>query len=604
MKFFVIGNVAVKSGLDLKYLTPTGWQGGNFAGKGQTLRQSLSTAESVFQLVGGGEINLVLIGLTCDVLFRDANGNLTPDVFDDNLQALSDCIELCRANDTLPVAVIMPVAAAAREHYQQTFLTPLTDILTELQKSHEFKVVNLFDLKIEPAAFDDETRLNDKGAVIASVTLAIRLFKANIFSTEDFCRLPYDCFYALSYMMDKDPFNDLMAKIFSITVDNLRRKEKIKVAFVTDHAATWCGDKLYNLFAENPRFETTVFVCRGRESTLEDTRHDVEQFKAARINVVGVYDLEEETPPQDVVFFLRPYHYEFSKGFQFDAMTPQTLLCYIPYAIGTALVHWNYNLHIFRLAWKNFFDTEIARKIFDENCTVGVPRSVVSGAPKMDLLLEDADKFKFPWKMTRPDAVKIIWAPHWSFEYNNPPENHATFPWNCRFMYEFAKEHPETSWVVKPHPGLQKAAVNTGLFPSAEAYEEYMQAWNDLPNARVYTGGYYQSIFATSDGMIHDSCSFIAEYQFTHKPMIFLFNTPAEQFTELGEKILEVSYIVDGRNHEQIAAALQKIFIEGNDTMFDERLRIFDELLNYRKRNGMSASEFIFNAVAEELQII
>jgi len=604
VKFFVIGNGAVKAGLDLNYLTPVDAQAANFAGNGQTLQQSLSIAEGVFQLVGRGEINFVLIGLTCDVLFRDAADNLTPDAFDDNLQALSDCIALCHANDALPIAVIMPVKPSARERYDEAFMTPLTDILTELQKSLGFAVVNLFNLKISKTAFRNETVLNDGGAIIASVTSVLRLFNAKIFSPEDFCRLPYDYFYKLSFLTDKDFFNDLMAQIFSITVEKLRRKKKIKVAFVTDHAAVWCGDKLYNLFAENPRFETTIFVCRGEESDLEDTRRDVEQFEAAGLNVVGVYDLQEETPPQDVVFFLRPYHYNFSKSFQFNALTPQTLLCYIPYATGTVLVNWNFNFPIFRLAWKIFFDTEIARDVLDKGCTVGVPRSLVSGVPKLDSLLEDADKFAFPWKMTRPDAVKIIWAPHWSFEYDTPPENHATFPWNCRFMYEFAKAHPETSWVVKPHPRLQTAAVNSGLFSSAEAFEEYLQAWNDLPNAQVYTGGYYQAIFATSDGMIHDSCSFIAEYQFTHKPMIFLFNDPAERFTELGEKILEVTYIVDGKNHKQISDAVQKIFIEGNDPLFGERLRVFDALLNWRKRNGISASGFIYNAVAKELQII
>ena len=50
----------------------------------------------------------------------------------------------------------------------------------------------------------------------------------------------------------------------------------------------------------------------------------------------------------------------------------------------------------------------------------------------------------------------------------------------------------------------------------------YLQAWNDLPNAQVYTGAYYQALFATSDGMIQDSGSFIVEYQYVDKPMIFL----------------------------------------------------------------------------------
>ncbi len=604
MKFFAIGNGAVKAGLNLNLLTPVDSQSGNFAGNGQTLPQSLATAESLFKLVGRGEINFVLIGLTCDVLFRDANDNLTPEVFDDNFQALSDCIELCRSKGALPVAVIMPVAPAARARYQKMFLTPLVDILTELQKSRDLKVLDMFDVKISETAFDDETRLNDAGALVASVTLAMRLLNLQIFSQEDFCRLPYSYFFALSYVTDKDFFNELMAKIFSITVENLRCKKKIRVAFVTDHAATWCGDKLYNLFAENPRFETTIFLCHGEESTLADAVHDVEQFKTAGLNVVAIYDLQEETPPQDVVFFLRPYFEHFSRSFQFDVLTPQTLICYMHYGIGPVLINWNCNLPVFCLAWKLFFNSEVTLKFFDAGCKVGVPRAFVSGAPKMDLLLENADKLSFPWKKTRSDAVKIIWAPHWSFEYDNPPENYATFPWNYKFMYEFAKAHPETSWVVKPHPRLLRVATNTKLFPSDEAFNEYLQMWNDLPNAQVCTGGYYQAIFATSDGMIHDSCSFIAEYQFTHKPMIFLLNNPAERFTELGEKILEVSYIVDGKNHEQIAAAVQKIFIEGDDPLKDKRREVFDACLNYRKRNGMSASEFIFNAVAKEPEMI
>ena len=147
------------------------------------------------------------------------------------------------------------------------------------------------------------------------------------------------------------------------------------------------------------------------------------------------------------------------------------------------------------------------------------------------------------------------------------------------------------------------AAIQRGLFPSVEAYNEYLQKWNDLPNAQVFTGGYYQEIFATSDGMIHDSCSFIAEYQYTNKPMIYLMNNDEEEFTELGKKILDVSYIVDGKNLEQIAAALQKIFIEGNDPLKAKRKRIFDEELNYKKFNGMLASDFIYKNIADELNL-
>ena len=168
-------------------------------------------------------------------------------------------------------------------------------------------------------------------------------------------------------------------------------------------------------------------------------------------------------------------------------------------------------------------------------------------------------------------------------------------------MYEFAKTHPEISCVFKPQLNLLFSVLKEKLFPSTEAFEKYLRDWNDLPNAQVVTGAYYQEIFATSDGMIHDSGSFIAEYQYTHKPMIFL-TRDTQEFNETGRKILDASYCVDGSDTEAIAELMQKVFIEGNDFMKDERQKIFDGLLNYRRRNDMTASEFIFKNISQDLK--
>jgi len=193
---------------------------------------------------------------------------------------------------------------------------------------------------------------------------------------------------------------------------------------------------------------------------------------------------------------------------------------------------------------------------------------------------------------------KIIWAPHWSIKGGI---NQATFQWNYQLMYEFAKDYPETSWVVKPHPTLCFSAVKENVFSSTDEYEAYLKQWDELPNAQVYTGAYYQAIFATSDGMIHDSGSFIAEYQYTQKPMIFM-TREEEKFNEVGKAILEASYLVDGKDLEGIAALIQKIFIEGDDFKATERKAVFDKYLNYPKTNGMLASEFIYHSIADELK--
>ena len=177
---------------------------------------------------------------------------------------------------------------------------------------------------------------------------------------------------------------------------------------------------------------------------------------------------------------------------------------------------------------------------------------------------------------------------------------YATFQYNYKFFYEYAKAHQEISWVIKPHPNLFKSAAKTGLFPSEQAFEEYLKAWDNLPNAKLVTGAYYHDIFATSDGMILDSGSFIAEYQYTHKPMIFL-TRDTQKFNALGDELMKITYRVDGRDLKGIAQMIQKIFIEGNDEMYDARLKFFDKYLDYVKANGMTASEYIYKNISDEL---
>ena len=101
--------------------------------------------------------------------------------------------------------------------------------------------------------------------------------------------------------------------------------------------------------------------------------------------------------------------------------------------------------------------------------------------------------------------------------------------------------------------------------------------------------------------MIHDSCSFTAEYQYANRPMIYL-TRDTQKFNKLGEEILKASYLVDGKDFEGIAALIQRVIIEGDDYKAAERKEIFDRYLNYPKFNGMLASEFIYRSIADALK--
>ena len=422
--------------------------------------------------------------------------------------------------------------------------------------------------------------------------------------TRVFSELTYSYLANLADLLPKETYNELATRIFSATAEKIRRKDKIRVGFDLNYSSNWSGDDLYNAFAQDKRFEPTIFSIpdKPREYQRDECLKDAKKFKTRGFNVFEMQTTSSDVPVQDILFRSRPYPEWIPLAFRLTSLkVKETLVGYIPYSFF--VIHMGSlpcNYPMIEVLWKMFFPSTVLLETFKKWNKLGMPRGIYSGYPKLDVFFKSESKFQFDWKMTRPDAKKIIWAPHWSI--GNRGVRQATIQWNYKFMYEFAKNHPETSWVVKPHPTLFNSAILEKLFPSEEALNEYFQKWDDLPNARFYTGTYYQDIFATSDGIIQDCGSFIAEYQYVDKPMIFLTRKDGGKFNELGEEILKASYLVDGKDFDAISAMMQRVFIEGDDYKAAERKAVFDKYLNYPKANGMLASEFIYKSIADALQ--
>ena len=540
--------------------------------------------------------------------FEAELNNLTkkfyPETIKENLQILKDYIKLCLANGAKPIGVVFPFAPAIRNNFSRELLNLFRAAINQLEESYDFKCVDMFDFNLGYDFFHDMTHLNWSGISLANALISFSLYKQGILSAENLTDLNYDYLNALSWIIPQNEYNALIEEVFKASVKMIRQKDKIKLGFVMIDSAQWSGDELYNLFAADTRFEVTLFDClradRGNNKLIaEDFWRGVEQFKKRGLNVLALDNINAAVPAQDVLIYLTPYFGYAPLMLHADKVTAKTLMTHIPYSFDVSVRDKNYyNSIMFRTAWKLFFSSVPGFGVYKKNSNIGMPRGLFSGYPRTDVFFETGAEFHFDWKMARPDAKKIIYAPHWSI---NDVTNYATFQWNYQFMYEFAKAHPEISWVVKPHQALFFSAVKEGIFPTLEAFKAYLQKWDDLPNAQVYTGAYYQDIFATSDGMIHDSGSFIAEYQFIDKPMIYL-TREGTIYNDLANAILGVSYLVDGKDFDGIAALMQRVFINGDDYRAAERRAVFDKYLNYPKYNGMLASEFIYKSIADELR--
>ena len=530
---------------------------------------------------------------------------LSDDAVDKNVQILEDYIKLCLANKAKPIGVVLPYAPLVRRNFDAELLALFREKIRQLEINYDFMCVDWFD-HLSYNAFGDMTHLNLKGNLYVNSAISFKLHKKKLLPAINFCDMTYEFFNLLLRTAREENPDELMDKVFKFTTKKIRSKDKIKICFVLYEVAMWCGDDLYNFFAQDERYEPTVYLClrldqAENEFIVKDFMNGVEQLKSRGMNVVVLREDDVDIPAQDVIIYLVPYLYRLPRAFTLEEMTMQSLIVHIPYALDVVL-HDNafYSQKLFLVAWKLFFTSVAQREIYGEKSITGIPRGVCGGYPRMDHFFKPRSEFHFDWKLARPDAKKIIWAPHHSIPDDSLIKG-ATFQWNYKFLYEFAKNHPETSWVVKPHPNLVYQTIAAKIFPDVEAYEEYLQAWDDLPNARVYTGAYYQDVFATSDGMIHDSCSFTAEYQYANKPMIYL-TRETQKFNKLGEEILNISYLVDGQDLEGIAAMIQRVIIEGDDYRAGERKKIFDKYLNYPKFNGMLASEFIYRSIADALK--
>lgn len=191
----------------------------------------------------------------------------------------------------------------------------------------------------------------------------------------------------------------------------------------------------------------------------------------------------------------------------------------------------------------------------------------------------------------------IIWAPHWSIEEGIL---YATFQHNFKFFLEYAKNNEDIRWIVKPHPNLFFSAVRSGVFSTDQEFNSYIEAWKALPNAEVVVGGDYQESFCESDAMILDSSSFVAEYQYVNKPMLFL-RRETQTFNKLADDIIKASYSVNGDDYSGIEKFIDDVVMHGNDYKSEQREKLFKQKLDYYDDNKMLASETIYRCIKEEI---
>ena len=383
----------------------------------------------------------------------------------------------------------------------------------------------------------------------------------------------------------------------------VRKKENIKVAFFLTHESVWKYDMLFDLMLQHGKFEPVIFVCPivnfGFKNMLFEMNKSFEAFKKKGYNIIKTYDNEtgeyldiKKTFSPDIIFFTNPY--ETLQDYRFYIKQfPKTLTCYVPYSIPTVNYEFTYNLDFHNLVWKIFSETEIHHKMASEKQRNKGINRILTDYPGFDLLLNKRPKEV--WKNKNPVLKKIIWTPHHLMNELSKVSNFLEY---YDFFLELAINYKDKLQIAfNPHPLLRVKLENDPNW-GKEKTDSYFNKWVNLENGQ-FGDGYYIDLFLTSDALIHDSGTFMAEYLITGKPSLFMVRDESvmDYWNAFGEKTLAVHY--QSRNKKQVVDFIENVVLKENDSMKEERNAFVKNTL--LPKNNLTASENILNYLESQI---
>ena len=418
---------------------------------------------------------------------------------------------------------------------------------------------------------------------------------------------------------------NLFNKIFSLTKEQLvffRRKKLIAeknfkfinsdkkpyVLILIYHRAHWAMDTVCKAMLQN-NFNVKILISPAmeieeslREQELEDNYNffktlGYDVIKGYDFNTKQAYDINENIP--DIIIYQTHWMWDYLPEYDVKYFYNKALCISIPYGFYVVNIQQDqFNQEFHNLVWLNCAETPIAKDMAIKYAKNKGKNVIVTGYPKMDKLYSLHTE-KYFWKNEK--NLKIIYAPHYSIN-TNWNVNFANFHIYYKQFYDFVRNNPSVDFAFKPHPMLKSRCIQTQTMTGCE-YDKYIKNWNDLNNGIVVNTGEYLDLFKTSDAMVLDSLSFIAEYLYTQKPICFInkfkdSNELLSHFNEFGQMVIKQCYVA--QSWEDIENFINEVVIKGNDPMKKQRENFYEKYLSI---NEGHVGEKIVEIVKKELSI-
>src|SRR5690606_2346636 len=124
-----------------------------------------------------------------------------------------------------------------------------------------------------------------------------------------------------------------------------------------------------------------------------------------------------------------------------------------------------------------------------------------------------------------------------------------------------------------------------------EEYQAYVEEWESGINSSVYDDGDYFDVFRSSDALITDCGSFLAEYLPTGKPIIWLVSDRTVGLNPVGKFLSQGFY--QARTPEELNEIFQQVVVEGTDPLSSLRSKAIEEILPHGKMSSGAVVDYL-----------
>ncbi|WP_165385745.1 CDP-glycerol glycerophosphotransferase family protein [Spiribacter vilamensis] len=389
-----------------------------------------------------------------------------------------------------------------------------------------------------------------------------------------------------------------------LKLKTIKKKKSINVAFQIVHASVWKLGYLYSLLEQNPRFYPYIVICPHSPSSEEEQKREFEECVALcdrrgyrffeTIQKGEAVSLDKTGMPRPDFLFIQNSYQRTLPQYKLSAWG-DALPCYVSYFF-TMNIHdrANYSKPFHKDLWRHFLESPWHESIAKKYKSWYEKNTYVSGYPGLDRFLLP-ESFTDPWRSVAVSATdkrkRIIYAPHHTISNGDAGLAYSTFEEHCWLILELAEKYSDRCiFAFKPHPLLYEKVVKNPQWGKSAA-DKYWQSWESLGNGLAIYGD-YEDLFNTSDAMMHDCNSFLAEYLATGKPCLFLMadNAVGDRINRFGRGLLDAHY--KAYKKQQIVDFIDSVVIDGSDPEKERREKVIQENLLYR---GDSASKKIFD---------